>query len=273
MTETAFSLAELQNWMLGMLIPEVPGHADIASVEDIVNSSERLSAVRHLNIYRQSYIARLRACMQSQFSALAYALGNELFELFADQYLSTYPSESYTLNDLGERFADFLQQTRLDAGEEQKEDWPDFMIELAEFEYALSEIFDKNAVENHSAPKEDTPDEHLKTTPVMQLFHHHFPICNYYLDFTRELKPELPFPNENFCAVVRRDYKLGLFEIRGAQYHFLTLMQKGRSVAQAKKELANAFSFAEADVEALWPQWRVSFIASGLLCVDGARGA
>src|SRR6202008_4858565 len=120
----------------------VQGIAVSAAVEDIVNQSQRLSAVHHLDLYRHSYIARLRSCMQSQFSALAYALGSELFELFADQYLDTYPSESYTLNTLGEKFAIFLQEPRPDAGQEPKETWPDFMIELAGFEYALSKIFD-----------------------------------------------------------------------------------------------------------------------------------
>src|ERR1700733_1314411 len=93
-----FSLIQLQNWMQGMLVQHVPVADGDVTVEDVVSASKRLSAVRHLNIYRQSYIARLRACMQNQFGALAYALGAELFELFADQYLDSTPSESYTLN-------------------------------------------------------------------------------------------------------------------------------------------------------------------------------
>src|ERR1700753_3361545 len=117
-----FSVAQLQSWMQGMLVHHVPVAEGGLGTEDVVNATERLSAVAHLKIYRHSYIARLRACMQNQFAALAYALGNELFEAFADQYLNTYPSNSYTLNTLGEKFPDFLQQTRPDIDEQ--ESWP-----------------------------------------------------------------------------------------------------------------------------------------------------
>ena len=258
-----FSLIELQNWMQGMLVHNVPVTAGDVMAADVVNASSRLSAVRHLNIYRQSYIARLRACMQSQFSALAYALGDDLFQAFADQYLDSQPSESYTLNTLGQKFPAFLQETRLDAGEEQKESWPDFMIELAEFEYALSEIFDEKAIENGSYATEDMPDESLKITPLIRLFHHHFPICNYYLEFSQGKKPELPFPEESFCAVTRRDYKMGLFNIRASQYYFLKSMQEGMSVSDAKEELIRTFDFNKTELENIWTVWKKNFMASG----------
>jgi hypothetical protein len=260
-----FSLIELQNWMQGMLVHNVPVTDGDVVAEDVVNASKRLSAVRHLNIYRQSYIARLRACMQSQFSALAYALGTDLFESFADQYLDSNPSESYTLNTLGAKFSAFLQQTRPDAGEELKESWPDLMIELAEFEYALSEVFDQKTDENSTYASGDTADEFLKITPVIRLFHHHFPICNYYLEFSQGKKPELPFPEESFCAITRRDYKLGLFNIREAQFHFLKSMQQGHSASGAKDELSKNFHLDQNDFEAIWPKWKSSFVASGFL--------
>jgi hypothetical protein len=264
-----FSLTQLQNWMQGMLVHHAPVEniAVPAAVEDIVNPSQRLSAVRHLDIYRHSYIARLRACMQSQFSALAYALGSELFELFADQYLDTYPSESYTLNTLGQKFALFLQETRPDSESKEKETWPDFMIELADFEYALSEIFDQHADKELAEALPDTPDELLKLVPVFQLFHHQYPICGYYLEFTQGKEPELPFPKESYCAVSRRDYKLGLFTIRGAQYHFLKNMQQGDSIEAAKNNLVKTFGFKRGDFDKIWPEWKKGFIDAGFFCV------
>jgi len=259
------SLNQLQNWMQGMLVKGSPFTNEPVTIEAVVNPSERLSALRHLNIYRSSYIARLRACMQNQFAALAYALGTDLFESFADQYLDFCPSESYTLNTLGEKFPAFLEQTRPDAGLGQKETWPDFMVELAGFEYALSEIFDEQAVENDTDLTIDIPDRLLTLTPVLHLFHHRFPICQYYLDFTQNKEPDLPFPQESFCAVTRQNYKLGLFTIRGAQYHFLKRMQQGKSVKKAMKYLAKTFDYKMEDLEKIWPEWKRNFIASGFL--------
>ena len=118
-----------------LISPEI----NFANAKDFINDSSRLSAEIHLSIYRQSYIARLRECMKNQFSALAFALGEELFQMFADQYLESYPSGSYTLNNLGKNFPAFLEETRPDAESEEKESWIDFIIELAKFEYSLSE--------------------------------------------------------------------------------------------------------------------------------------
>jgi len=268
MNERVFSLNQVQNWMQGMLVKGRPATNGGMAIEAVVNPTKKLSALRHLNIYRSSYIARLRACMQNQFSALAYALGNDLFESFADQYLDSSPSESYTLNTLGEKFPAFLAKTRPDTDQEHKESWPDFMIQLAGFEYALSEIFDEKAQENDDINLTiDTPDRLLKLTPVLRLFHHRFPICQYYLDFTQHKEPDLPFPAESFCAVTRRNYKLGLFNIRGAQYHFLTYMQQGKSVKKSMKQLAKDFEYKFEDLEKIWPEWKRSFIASGFLSI------
>ncbi len=268
MERDGFSLGQIQNWMQSILLKDVAAVDSIAAnttVDDIVHCSKRLNAIGHLDIYRHSYIARLRACMQNQFSALAYALGNDLFELFADQYLAAHPSDSYTLNTLGEKFPSFLEETRPDASDEQKETWPDFMIELARFEYSLSVIFDQNENDdNHLS--EGIPDEMLKLTSVFHLFHHRFPICDYYLNFSQQNKPELPFPEESFCVVTRLKYRLGLFNIKKAQYYFLASMQQGKSVEEAKHDLIQRFNFDKIELDNVWLEWRLSFIASGFFC-------
>lgn len=258
-----FSLSQLQQWMQGMLIYDAP--VDDAQkaipVENLINASQRLNAQSHINIYRYSYIARLRSCMQSQFSALAYALGNELFQLFADQYLDMYPSGSYSLNTLGQHFAAFLQATRPD--KEAPENWPDFMIELAAFEYALSVIFDEYAIDTDQAATADTPDHDLMLRPVFHLFRHQFPICPYYLEFSQGKEPELPFPEESYCVVTRRNYKLGLFPLRAAQYHFLKKMQETQSFEKGKAMLTEEMGVAGSEFDRVWPEWKKNFTASG----------
>ncbi|MGK4568964.1 HvfC/BufC family peptide modification chaperone [Flavobacterium sp. 3HN19-14] len=260
-------IAEVHNWMQGMLIQHVPVSYSELTTDEMVNDSQRLSASQHLMIYRQSYIARLRACMQSQFKCLNYALGEALFTAFADEYLDNYPSSSYTLNDLGKNFSSFLEKTRPEAENGKKEDWPDFMIELAAFEYSLSEIFDMNENTSGKIPDKSTPDHLLVAAPSLHLYEQQFPICRYYLDFNAGLSPELPFPAQSFAAVSRQNFKLGLFNIGADQYHFLNYVKAGASVAAAKDILVGIFNVDKVKLEEIWPIWRGNFIDSGFLIV------
>ena len=258
---TQFSLTQIQNWMQSALI-QPNGQIPALNPENLINKTSRLTAARHLGIYRQSYIARLRDCMKNQFSALAYALGEELFQMFADQYLDAFPSDSYTLNELGRKFPDFLEETRPDREQEEKESWIDFIIELARFEYTLSVIFDADAPEIRIAA-EDTPDEKLKLAPLFQIFYHRYPVCRYYLDVTRKKAPELPFEEDSYCAVTRNNYRLSLLEIKAAQYHFLERLAKGDSISEAKEYFVNIYGFNAQQLGNAWEQWRKSFITAG----------
>ena len=69
--------------------------------------------------------------------------------------------------------------------------------------------------------------------PILHLFHHKFPIAPYYKSFLGDQEPELPFEKESYAVLLRRDYKLGLFELKPAQYVFLKALKKGKNVARA----------------------------------------
>ena len=253
----------MQSWMQSALLrQDLP--VRVAGAENLVNASSRLTAARHLNIYRQSYIARLRDCMKTQFSALAFALGEELFQMFADQFLDAHPSDSYTLGELGRKFPAFLESTRPDREQEEKESWIDFMIELARFEYTLSEIFEAREEESKPAT-ESTPDENLKCAPLLQIFYHRFPVCRYYMDVTRKNEPELPFEEDSYAAVTRINYRLSLVEIKPAQYHFLERLIGGDSVAETKKFFVENYGFDRKKLDSAWKRWRKNFIAAGFL--------
>ncbi len=262
--ENVFSLKQIQDWMQGVLVQSGPAELmGNVTVKDLINPSARLSAGAHLNIYRHSYIARLRECMRNMFAALSYALGEDLFTLFADQYLAAYPSHSYTLNHLGQNFAQFLQDTRPDLHEEQKVLWPDFMIELARFEYAISMIFDENTPNTYESATLESFDAQLILTPVFHLFKHPFALCQYYLDFVQKRGPELPFPLQTWCVVNRVNYKLGLFPINEAQYHLLTYLKEGKTLQEAQTQLMATFNFPKSDFDTVWSIWRTYFINSG----------
>ena len=135
-------LSNFQQWMQQLLLDPfqqtnvdprklLPTEFNASSLGDVIHHSDKLTAEEHLRIYQRSYIARLRNCMSQQFSALEHALGEDIFSAFADDYLASKPSYNYNLALLGKHFPEFLEANRPDANEDKKEDWIDFIIELA----------------------------------------------------------------------------------------------------------------------------------------------
>lgn len=258
------SFAALQQWMQQQLLH--PQYLKDKACEAVVKSTSKLSARQHLAIYQRSYIARLRDCMITQFPALHYALGKQLFIEFADLYLQQYPSHSYTLGDLGKDFYKFLEETRPDKDQEEKELWPDFMIELAKFEYGVNIIFDEKADENHEKATMETDEELLQLVPVCYLYTHQFPISMYYKEVVNDRNPDLPFPQESHCVLLRRDYKLGLFELHSGQFQFLKLLKETKSIVEAKKQFITANTISEKDLDSYWKQWKIKWMEEGFFC-------
>lgn len=259
------NLPDFQLWMQQLLLnPNGQTELD-APIESLVLDTKRLSARGHLAIYQRSYIARLRDCMRKVFAALEYALGEELFEAFADMYLETHPSNSYNLTGLGEKFAEFLEATRPDAHEAVKEDWPDFMIELARFEYATNILFDEEEKSHGELATLETREENLALVSVFGLFAFRFPIRPYYSAFVQGEAPPLPALQASYCAIVRQrhNYRIALFDLQPAQFYFLQEMQQGKTVDEALEHVVSNFNANAEELQAVWKIWKEKWIEAG----------
>ncbi|MBV1922759.1 MAG: DNA-binding domain-containing protein [Flavobacteriaceae bacterium] len=266
MTKKAtFPLGTVQKWMQELLLNpyKTAQETKELSVDTIVKSSKRLNAESHLAIYQRSYIARLRDCMSKQFTALEYALGEDLFIAFADEYLHHYPSKNYNLIALGKNFAEYLEATRPDKDQVIKEEWPDFMIELAQFEYAINIIFEEKAEEDYKLVTSNINDESLQLIPVCYPFQFQFPIRAYYTDFANDLKPELPFAKPTFCVILRHEYQLTFQDINIGQYYFLTYLKEGFSIPQVKDKLIKKHNVSLEQINEFWPIWKEQWIKKG----------
>ena len=153
------------SWMQNALM--FPQNVSDQEIEQNVESTSRLSAEQHLAIYQRSYYSRLLKCLREQFPALCYALGKKLFTDFAYEYLQKYPSQSYTLYDLSQKFPAYLEETRpdRDQDEENQESWINFMVDLAYFERQIMEMFDAPGNEGKPFADENTPDKLLRLQP------------------------------------------------------------------------------------------------------------
>jgi hypothetical protein len=195
----------------GVASPAAQGlvRLDRGELERLVRRSSRLSAEERLAIYANAYYARLLECLGDCFPALKAVLGAEVFDGFAFDYLQRYPSRSYTLDRLGERFAAFLEETRPDrtpaadgagavvgagpdaadarGGAAPTPTWPDFLIDLATLEWSIAKVFDGPGAEGEpllaaaDLPAADRfAAARLVPVPCLRLLRFRFPVNAFY---------------------------------------------------------------------------------------------
>jgi hypothetical protein len=250
-------LGQIQRWMQaaimhpagvaeGVASAEARSHIDVGpdEAETVVTRSRALTALERLAIYGYAYYARLLECLREEFPVLKHALGEELFDAFAAEYLQQYPSRSYTLFQLGTNFPRFLEETRPDregkgnAGP----DWPDFLIDVAALELSFNEVFDGPGVEGEhllgaeqlrAISPERLLEARLVGVPCLRLLALRYPVHKYFAAVRRQEEPDLPGPAETFLAVTRRRYVVRHYELSPAAYQLLHALLAGESVGQA----------------------------------------
>lgn len=278
MSESSSALAATQRWMLGALLQ--PRQTERAAIEAQLLPGPFLDAGAALAIYQRSYLLRLRKCLAAQFPATRHALGEALFDAFAEAYLAACPSESYTLDALGRRFGDWLEQTRIDRDQppEKREDWIDFMVDLANYEHTLFALYDAPGTEAGLPPPwrwpdRDTDDARLRLAPGLTLVRYRHAVAWYYHEVRAGRAPPFPPAAPMQAAILRLDYKTVTYPLSPVHFRFLEAVRRS-NVAAA---LADVATWSGLPLEAVTRSWesevRERWMAAGFFVVgdDGQR--
>ena len=243
-------LLELQQWMQAALVD--PQGTQRQEIESRVRATSRLTPVAALSIYRNSYSLRIAACMRDQFPALCYALGEGLFNDFVADYIRQAPPESYTLYDLGRRFAGYLQANRPDLKASEPEPWVDFIIDLARFERQVFSTFDCPGAEDLQLAGLTTPDTALRPQPSLSVAAYGFAVGGYYHAVRQDLSPSPPEREQVYLAVLRKDYVTHTIPLSLPHFLFVQEMCRGRTVQAALGVVAQQLQQPRAYVEEAW---------------------
>ena len=250
------ALGRIQRWMQAVVMhpdgvveglkspaarEQIDASADEA--EKVVTRSKALTAVERLSIYGNAYYGRLLECLREEFPAVTHALGEETFDAFAVAYLQNYPSRSYTLTQLGKNFPRFLAETRPEREEGEPEvSWPEFLIDLAAFEWTFSEVFDGPGAEGkevlHPATIQAVPadcwlEARLVGVDCLRLLALRYPVHAYFTAVRRKEEAVMPEPADTFLAVTRRQFMVRHYELSRPAYVLLTALLAGRPVGEA----------------------------------------
>jgi hypothetical protein len=267
MSDEPRDLLALQRWMQAVITHPLGIEAGIESdearelidiesdeVEEVVTRSEARTSIERLEVYGNAYFSRLLECLRDQFPALVQALSEEVFDQFALDYLYACPPHSYTLNQLSDRFAAFLTETRPARDEEEENsepDWADFVIDLARLEEAIDDVFDGPGLERETPlsaeilqaiSPERWPECRLIPSPALRLLAFQFPINDYFTAYRAGEEPAIPLPEATYLALHRREYIVRRFALSAPQFALLSAIVAGNNVSAA---IAAAAKLAE----------------------------
>lgn len=240
-------------------------------LEQLVRRSKNLSAEERIGIYANAYYARLLECLRESFPVLRVALGDDVFDGFAFDYLRLHPSQSYTLGRLGVGFGQFLDSTRPDRptdGSDPPVGWPDFLIDLARLEWEIEQVFDGPGVEGkpllslshiRAIDPETWGQARLVVPACLRLLAFRFPVNDYYTQARRSTAtgepPEMPEPQEQYLALTRRDFIVRRHILTKPQYDLLLGIVEGETIEQSIARAAAACDAPDDQLSHLIEGW------------------
>jgi len=279
--------ASLQQWMqsvitnplgvvAGVASDEARRYVDVplADLESVVTRSTKLSGAQRLAIYGRAYHLRLLECFRAEYPCLRKALGDDIFERFVIEYLHANPPQTYTLQELAARFPSYLDETRPDADvpADERNQWPDFAIDLAVLERAFFELYDGEGVEGQTLPNStalrDIPAEvrdrtRLPTVVCQRLFAFRFPVQQYFRDIRELGDADYPSPGDSYVVLTRRNYVVQVDDLTEAQFGLLTGLSAGLTFGASVQQACEKTRNVPADLTANALQWLCEWAERG----------
>jgi hypothetical protein len=291
MSHNATHLSRIQSWMQAVITHPAGLDAGVGcetaqqnfalnftELEKLVAPSPSLSGAERLAIYSRAYYARLTDCFRAEFPCLHYALGDELFTQFVGAYLLRHPPQSYTLHHLAKDFPKYLAETRPDAAlpPEERESWPDFIIDLATLERAFVETYDGQGAEGLplvsalqilGSGDEQFMQERFVPVACLKLLAFRYPVRAYFAAVRQNRKPTLPAPAGSFLAITRKDYVVRFLDLSRAQYETLKGLLANLSVGEAAIQAAEATGQSQDSLNVEMRDWFCQWANNGLFVV------
>jgi hypothetical protein len=251
--------------------------------ESFIKPNDRLTSFERLEIYNRQYWFRIRDCFYEDYPGLRAILGDKKFERLADEYLSKYPSQSYTLRNLGSRLVKFLQAEPRWTKPKTK-----LALDLARLEWAHIEAFDNEAkpsLKMEDLAGVDAAKIRLKLQPHLTLLK----LENVVDDFLIELKKKSGLRSEasnameqnhrraktrvthgrlkrkaNFLAVHRYQDRIYYKQLEPGQFMLLSALQGGATLEKACARLVRLK--ISGDLGATVGKWFANWASLGWFC-------
>lgn len=206
-------LAGLQATMATVVMqPLTPGYrmqkraADGRAMETVagtfIKPNDRLTASERLEIYNRQYWFRILDCFADDYPGVCAVIGDRRFNQLARAYLTNYPSESFTLRNLGRRLTQFLQEEP-----HWTEPRQELAMDMARLEWAHIVAFDeaqKPPIDVNALLGQDPESARLALQPYISLLELNYPVDDFLLA-TKKRGDELRAEASNAVEQDRRE--------------------------------------------------------------------
>jgi hypothetical protein len=225
-------LKQIQEWMVGIIThPKgaVIGAEETSindqhwNIQSVVSPSNKLTSEQRIGIYHNGYFARLIECFKVEYQGLLNALGEELFQHFAWNFLLKHPSTSYTLNDLGKLFPAYLEATLLE-DEGTPESWQLFILDVAKFERTFTEVYNG---EGHEVLLDTKSSNQLQVSPAIVILDLIFPVAECIGHFREDTFTEFPEPKVSHYVFTRQNYMVKVYRLEAEEFQALLKWKSG----------------------------------------------
>jgi hypothetical protein len=260
----------------------VDGHPTQKIAESFIKPNDRLTSFERLEIYNRQYWFRIRQCFYEDYPGLCAILGDKKFERLADAYLAKFPSQSFTLRNLGSRLVKFLEAEPMLTAPHQG-----LALDMARLEWAHIEAFDNEAspaLQPDDLLGADTPKIRLRLQPHLTLLKLQYEVDEFLLKLKHDsgLRSEAsnameqnrhprktrlirdPNRKEIFLAVHRHQDKVYYKRLEPGRFVLLSALQSGVSLEKACAKLAGLK--IRGDLGATIQKWFANWAALGWFC-------
>jgi Putative DNA-binding domain len=262
----------------------IDGKSARKAAATFIKPNDRLSSFDRLEIYNKQYWFRLLDCLYDDFPGLRALLGDHRFHDMCVAYLMKYPSDSFTLSQLGRRLEKFLQQ---------EPHWtakhPTLARDLARLEWAHIVAFDGEALPPLEVDElldgGDPSTLRLAFQPYITFLACDYPVDDFVVTVRRREEPQgeasnavaerlprakakkirLPAPKKIFLAVHRVDHSVWYKRLEPEAYAICAALQKGLTL-QTACERALRRKKMDANFGETLQKWFAQWAAFGWFC-------
>lgn len=265
------------------------GRPTLAVLEEFIKPNDRLNASERIEIYSRSYWYRILDCMYEDFPAVRSIIGDRRFDKLITAFLAEFPSESYTLRDLGSRFPDFMR-----AHPELSGPHHSLAYDAARFEWAQVVTWDNEALPTLGTDAllgADPAELRLGLQPYLMLLELDYELDNYLIAVRRagETRSEAsnavseqsvraklprlkrPRAQKSYLGIHRMDNTLYFKRLTPVAFAILTALQHGETLAAAC-DAGVAAASPEEDLAKTIQESFHDWAALGWLCAPAKSG-